>query len=167
MSLFDLFKGPDAETLAARAASAERQADILGSLSRGAVPAGVRRRLDGSRSGKLPWIATLTPAELIAVRSHGLQPVASVSATCWMHYGWSWTEGHQQGWHTALGRLRQEAVAAGANAVLDVKMRTVRLDVENSMDFTLVGTAVRVADLPPSPEPIVATVPTLEFVKLL
>jgi hypothetical protein len=167
MSLFDLFKGPDAATLAAREAAAVRQADILNSLARDAVPSGVRRRLEDARSGKLPWIATLTPAELLAVRSHGIKPVASVSATCWLHYGWSWTEGHQEGWHTALRRLREEAVAAGANAVLDVKMRTVQLACENSMDFTLVGTAVRVADMPPSPAPIVATVPTLEFVKLL
>ena len=167
MSLFDFFKGPDAQTLAAREAAAARQADILDSLSRGAVPAGVRKRLEGACSGELPWIATLTPAELLAVRSHGIRPVASVSATCWLHYGWSWTEGHQQGWQTALRRLLQEARVAGANAVLDVKMRTVCLDCKDSMDFTLVGTAVRVADMPPSADPIVATVPTLEFVKLL
>ena len=67
----------------------------------------------------------------------------------------------------ALRRLREEACAAGANAVLDVKMRTVPLGVENSMDFTLVGTAVYIEGLPPSNEPIVATVPALEFVKLL
>ena len=35
------------------------------------------------------------------------------------------------------------------------------------MDFTLIGTAVYVEGLPPSVEPIVATVPALEFVKLL
>jgi hypothetical protein len=35
------------------------------------------------------------------------------------------------------------------------------------MDFTLVGTAVYVDGLAPSKEPIVATVPALEFVKLL
>jgi hypothetical protein len=167
MGLFDLFKGPSAQTLAAREAAAARHADILDSIHGGTVSTGVRRRLEGACSGKLPWIATLTPAELLAVRSHGIKPIASVSATCWLHYGWSWTEGHQQGWQTALRRLREEAVAAGANAVLDVKMRTVRLDVKDSMDFTLVGTAVRVADMPPSPAPIVATVPTLEFVKLL
>jgi hypothetical protein len=167
MSLFDLFKGPSAETLAAREASAARQADILNALYRGTVPTGVQRRLEGSRSGKLPWIATLTPAELLVARSHGIKPIASVSATCWLHHGWSWTEGHQQGWETALRRLREEAVAAGANAVLDVKMRTVRLPVEDSMDFTLVGTAVRVEGMKPSPAPVVATVPTLEFAKLL
>ena len=126
-----------------------------------------RARLEAARDGRAPWVATLTPAELMIARSHGLRPIAAVSATCWMHYGWSWTEGHAQGWHTALGRLREEARMAGANAVLDVKMRTIPLAIEDSMDFSLVGTAVRLEGAPPSPEPIVATVPALEFVKLL
>jgi hypothetical protein len=103
----------------------------------------------------------------MVARSHGLRPVCAVSATCWLHYGWSWTLGHAQGWETALQRLKAEARAAGANAVLDVKMRTIPLGVESSMDFTLVGTAVHVEGLPPSPDPVVATVPALEFVKLL
>jgi hypothetical protein len=167
MSFFDLFKGPSAETLAAQQEGEARRADILLALQRGTVPTRVQRRLEGARSGKLPWIATLTPAELLCIRSHGIKPIATVSATCWLHHGWSWTEGHQQGWETALRRLRKEALAAGANAVLDVKMRTIRLPVENSMDFTLIGTAVSVADMSHSQEPIVATVPTLEFVKLL
>jgi hypothetical protein len=90
-----------------------------------------------------------------------------VAATCWLHYGWSWTEGHAQGWATALRRLKDEAREAGANAVLDVKLRTIPLSVENSMDFSLIGTAAFVEGLPPSSDPIVATVPALEFVKLL
>lgn len=167
MSLFDLFKPADPDAEARQEASRQRLAGIEASLRTGAVPAGVRARLEGARAGRLPWTATLTPAELMAVRSHGLRPVASVSATCWMHYGYSWTQGHAQGWESALKRLRAEAKAASANVVLDVKMRTLRLGVENSMDFTLVGTAAYVEDLPPSPEPIVATVPALEFVKLL
>lgn len=131
------------------------------------MPQGTQARLRETASGQRPWIATLTPAELLIARSHGIRPIASVSATCWMHYGFSWTMGHAQGWNTALRRLRDEAQAAGANAVLDVKMRTVPLELESAMDFTLVGTAVRIDGLPPSPEPIVATVPALEFVKLL
>jgi uncharacterized protein YbjQ (UPF0145 family) len=103
----------------------------------------------------------------LIVRSHGLRPIAAVSATCWLHYGFSWTEGHSQGWQTALERLSQEAQAAGANAVLDVKMRTVPIYIANSMDFTLVGTAVHVEGLEPSPKPVIATVPALEFVQLL
>jgi uncharacterized protein YbjQ (UPF0145 family) len=167
MGIFDIFKGPDADTLARRAAHDERVADIQSSLRTGEVPAAIRTRLEGARRGKLPWTATLTPAELMIARSRGLKPIAAISATCWLHYGWSWTEGHAEGWNMALRRLRDEARAAGANAVLDVKMRTIPLGVDNSMDFTLVGTAVYVEGLPPSDDPIVATVPALEFVKLL
>ena len=56
---------------------------------------------------------------------------------------------------------------AGANAILDVKLRTIPFAIDGSMDFTLVGTAVHVAGLAPSNDPIVASVPALEFVKLL
>jgi uncharacterized protein YbjQ (UPF0145 family) len=144
-----------------------RLEDIVLALRSGMVPTSVRERLEAARSGKAPWVATLTPAELLIARSHGFRPIAAVSATCWMHYGWSWTNGHAQGWETALARLRDEAKTAGANAVLDVKMRTIPFRVEDSMDFTLIGTAVKVEGLPPSNEPIVATVPALEFVRLL
>ncbi len=166
MSIFDRFrKSPEAK--AAEQESLHRQADILMNLRAGRVPSGVLERLQGAASGTKPWIATLTPAELGIARSHGLKPIAAVSATCWLHYGWSWTLGHAQGWETALERLAQEARACGANAVLDVKMRTIPLAVENSMDFTLIGTAVKVEGFAPSDFPVIATVPALEFVKLL
>lgn len=167
MGLLDIFKNQDPDTVALEKTSAQRQADIIQSLRSGSVPISARNRLEAARSGAAPWIATLTPAELLSTRSHGVKPIASISATCWMHYGWSWTLGHRQGWETALLRLREEAKAAGANAVLDVKMRTVPVEIETSMDFTLVGTAVKMDGLPPSSDPIVATVPALEFVKLL
>lgn len=162
MGFFDRFTGgPPSE------ASAKRQEEILFAIRTDGCPKSTQRRLLGVRSGALPWIATLTPAELLITRSHGFRPISAVSATCWMHYGWSWTLGHEQGWQTALNRLREEARAAGANAVLDVKMRTIPLHVEESMDFTLTGTAVYVEGLPSGNEPVVATVPALEFVKLL
>jgi hypothetical protein len=167
MGLFDIFKKPDPAAQAEKEAALHRQADILMSLRGNRVPTSTMQRLQDARSGKLPWTATLTPAELMVARSHGLKPIASVSATCWLHYGWSWTLGHAEGWGTALRRLKAEARACGANAVLDVKMRTIPLGIESSMDFTLVGTAVYVDGLPPSDDPIVATVPALEFVKLL
>lgn len=167
MGLFDIFKksGPEAE--AREAAMAHRQADIMINLRAGRVPTSTLERLQSARKGAIPWTATLTPAELLIVRSHGIRPIASVSATCWLHYGWSWTLGHAEGWNKALARLREEARIAGANAVLDVKMRTIPITLDSSMDFTLVGTAVKIDNLPPSPEPIIATVPALEFVKLL
>jgi hypothetical protein len=167
MGLFDLFKGPSPESRAQQAANAARQADILRCLGSGEVPTAIQSRLQGARGGTLPWTATLTPAELLIVRQHGLRPVSTVSATCWLHYGWSWTLGHAEGWATALRRLKEEAYVAGANAVLDVKMRTIPFGVSDSMDFSLVGTAIHIESLPPSDDPIVATVPALEFVKLV
>jgi len=166
MSLFDLFKGTKQDPAAAEAAQ-RRQTDILASLRAGRVPAGTTERLQSAAYGTKPWMATLTPAELMIVRSHGLKPVAAVSATCWLHYGWSWTQGHAQGWEAALQRLKQEARACSANAVLDVKMRTIPVDIGESMDFTLVGTAVKVEGMMGSDDPIIATIPALEFVKLL
>jgi uncharacterized protein YbjQ (UPF0145 family) len=109
----------------------------------------------------------MTPAEMLAARSHGVRPIATVSGTCWMGYGYSWTEGHAAGWATALDRVRAEARAAGANAVVDVALRTIGHRVGASMDFTLLGTAVWIEGLAPSRDPVVATVPTLEFVRLL
>jgi hypothetical protein len=167
MGLFDIFKPASPEAKAAQAESDRRQADIQMNLRANRVPTGTLTRLQDAASGKTPWMATLTPAELMIARSHGLKPIAAISATCWLHYGWSWTLGHQQGWEAALARLAAEAKACGANAVLDVKMRTIPVDIDNSMDFTLVGTAVKLDGLPPSSDPIIATVPALEFVKLL
>lgn len=167
MGLFDLLKGKSPEQKQAEAGAEARHADILTSLQQGQVPLCMRERLNHTATGRMPWLATLTPAELRLARSHGIKPIAAVSATCWLHYGWSWTLGHQQGWEAALRRLADEARACGANAVLDVKMQTIPLGVENSMDFSLTGTAMKVEGLPPSDDPVIATVPALEFIKLL
>jgi hypothetical protein len=131
------------------------------------LPPFVEARLKDAASGRTPWVTTMTPAELLLARSHGVRPLATVSGTCWFHYGWSWTEGHEEGWRHALDRIRREAVACGANAVVDVRMRTLRHSFGPSMDFTLFGTAIRIEGLPPSADPVIATVPALEFVRLL
>ena len=174
MSWLDRFtggKGPKADRsatdagLAAKAAA--RAVEWEKALAQNRSPDFVAERLQAASAGRTPWVATMTPAELRLARSHGLRPLATVSGTCWFHYGWSWTEGHGEGWAIALERIGQEAIAAGANAVVDVRMRTTRLGIGASMDFTLVGTAVRLDGLPPSSHPVIATVPALEFVRLL
>ena len=146
---------------------AERLAAWEVALDGNGLPAFVTERLAGAAAGSGAWVATMTPAELLLARTHGIRPIATVSGTCWFHYGQSWTEGHAQGWHEALDRIGREAVAAGANAVVDVRMRTLRHPMGASMDYTLIGTAVRIDRLAPSPHPVIATVPALEFVRLL
>jgi|SRR5471032_863214 len=131
------------------------------------VPTMVHKRLADAKSGALPWVSTLTTPELSLARSHGMKMLATVASTCWMHYGYSWTEGHAQGWRKATERMQAEAALLGANAVIDVRMVTVPMDADASMDFSLVGTAIRIEGLPPSPHPIISTVPALEFIQLL
>jgi hypothetical protein len=166
------FKGPkDPEAARAAkeraAASAARSQAWEAALGRDQLPEFVETRLREAAGGRTPWLSTMTPAELLLLKSHGVRPLATVSGTCWYQYGYSWTEGHAEGWRMALARIKAEAVACGANAVVDVKMRTSKAMISSSMDYTLLGTAVRFRDLPPSAEPVVATVPALEFVRLL
>ncbi len=148
-------------------ASAERMAAWEAALQSHGLPPFVEERLGAAAAGKTPWLSTMTPAELAMVRRHGIRPIAMVTGTCWYHYGYSWTRGHSEGWGAALSRVSAEAVAAGANAVVDVTLRTIPLRTESSMDFTVVGTAVKIDGLPPSANPVIATVPALEFVRLL
>ncbi|WP_116089806.1 hypothetical protein [Sphingomonas crusticola] len=145
----------------------QRDRDWETAFEQGTLPQPVLERLADARAGRTPWVATMTPAELLTARSHGCRPIATVSGTCWYNFGYSWTEGHAAGWASALDRIRREAYAAGANAVVDVQMRTIRHRFGQSMDFTLLGTAIRVDGLPPSSDPVIATVPALEFVRLL
>ena len=148
-------------------AAVARDAEWRAALDRDALPAAVEQRLRDARAGRTPWVATMMPAELLIARSHGCRPIATVSGTCCYSFGRSWTEGHAEGWSRALRRIREEAYAAGANAVIDVQMRRIAHGFGSGMDFTLIGTAVRIEGLKPSVQPVVATVPALEFVRLL
>jgi uncharacterized protein YbjQ (UPF0145 family) len=160
--------GPDAAAIqAAMAAADQRIAAWDAAINSDRLPDFVTARLSAAANGKTPWLATMTPAELLLIRSHGLRPLATVTGTCWFQFGRSWTEGHATGWQTALRRLKAEAVACGATAVVDVKMRTAPGGASQSMDYSLIGTAVRLKDLPANPDPVVATVPAIEFVRLL
>lgn len=150
--------------------AAARQQDWEKALSHGTVPAFVKERLAETVSGKRPWVTTASPAGLLAQRSHGIRPLGLVSGNCWFHFGYSWTRGHYEGWHTALDRLRLEAALLGANAVVDVVMQTKRIPGtgnEDHMDYAVVGTAVRIDRLPESANPALATVSALEFARLV
>lgn len=151
---------------AAVAAARERGTKWEAALAQGALPDFVQQRLSDAAERRTPWLSTMSAAELLIVRSHGARPIATVCGTCWFQFGSSWTKGHATGWRTALERLADEARACGANAVVDVKLRTSAAE-GDSMDYSLIGTAVRFDSLPPSADPVVATTPALEFVRLL
>lgn len=165
------------------AAGLARQAAWAAALDADRLPDFVTDRLTAAAQRRAPWLSTMTPAELLLGKSHGLRPVATVSGTCWFCYSTGDPNAYladewgrlTRGWQVAIDRLKREAVAAGANAIVDVKLRSVRPEfkgaaraaLEGTADCTVVGTAVKFDRLPPSRDPVVATVSALDFVRLL
>jgi len=166
MGLFGNGK-PGGNSAADNAEIQRRQDAWARALDTHSLPDFVHDRLKAASERRVPWLSTMTPAELLLSKSHGMRPLAMVSGTCWYQYGFSWTNGHFEGWDIAIRRMTREAVAAGANAVVDVKLRTVKSPLPGSMDFTVFGTAVKFDALPASRTPILATVPAMDFVRLL
>lgn len=168
--LFNDSKNPNPipDSPEAIAARATRDADWQQALEQGQLPNFVQQRLEETAAGKRPWISTMAPGELALSRSHGIRPLGMVSGNCWFHYGNSWTEGHRSGWRTAIARMLDEARLLGAHAIVDVTLKTSHFShVENSMDYAVRGTAIKIEGLPPSLLPVAATVSTLEFVRML
>lgn len=133
------------------------------------LPEFVVSRLRATQAGKRPWISTASVGALVTQRTHGIEPVGMVSGNCWYHFGYSWTQGHYDGWHTAIGRMQEEAAILQANAVVDVQMRVTRMPGAGAdqMDYAVYGTAVRIAGLRAPSVPVVATVSALEFARLM
>ena len=144
-----------------------RQQAWADALPHADLPVFVKARLGATARRELPWISTASAAEMLAQRSHGIEPLGTVTGNCWYHFGYSWSDGQYDGWHHAIDRLRLEATLLGANAVVDVQLHGQRGHEPTDMDYALSGTAVRIRGLPPSIEPALATVSALHFVRLL
>jgi uncharacterized protein YbjQ (UPF0145 family) len=152
---------------------AARVAAWEAALYEGSVPEFVAERLTDAASGHAPWISTMTPAELLIAKTHGVRPIATVSGNCWMKisYGMNWfglAQGHAEGWSTALARIQQEAIVAGADAVVDVRLATQGRDSgTGGVEFSVIGTAVKIGGMAKPEKPVLATVPALEFVRMV
>jgi uncharacterized protein YbjQ (UPF0145 family) len=143
------------------------------------LPSFVADRLGAMRAGNAAWMSTGGTAELLLMRRHGLQPVATVSGTCWFRTGWqpgapmgaagysdNWGQPRMEGWRRALARLRAEAVACGAHIVADTRLRGATGDGKDR-DYTMLGTAFRLNGVDASPKPIVTTLSALATLQLL
>jgi uncharacterized protein YbjQ (UPF0145 family) len=158
----------------AEAARQQARADEwAAALPRNAVPGFVSERLRHTAVGKLPWVSTASPADLLTAHTHGMETLGMVAGNCWFHFGYSWTEGHRDGWHTAIARLQHEAALMGAHAVIEVRMRTRTGEADGasaggaSMDYSVTGTAITIKGFPDQRVPLVATVSQLEFARLI
>ena len=114
------------------------------------------------------FTSTLATGSFLSLRSSGLTPIRQLMGTCVYHVGWQtadypnfigvsaqrWAEGGwselatpTEAWNEAralaLGRLRDEARAAGALAVVDVAYRRVDYDwAVGAIEIVATGTAV-------------------------
>jgi uncharacterized protein YbjQ (UPF0145 family) len=135
--------------------------------------------------------STLGIAEGLAVQHAGLRPLKQVMGVSYYNVGWQampWTgrgrfgasgEGETQelvsqteAWnaarHLAVGRLREEAVAAGADAVVGVQLkRSMRDWASDLVEFVAVGTAVRSERYELGPEPLLCNLSGQDVAKLI
>jgi uncharacterized protein YbjQ (UPF0145 family) len=137
--------------------------------------------------------STLGIAEGLAVQHAGLRPLKQVMGVSYYKVGWQnmpWGR-NRAGWfgtggggetselesqtaawnearHLAVGRLREEAVAAGADAVVGVQLkRSLRDWASDLVEFVAIGTAVRSERYDLGPEPLLCNLSGQDVAKLI
>jgi uncharacterized protein YbjQ (UPF0145 family) len=161
---------------------AEREAS-LESLVQGGIPLPAQRRLDDIRHRERFFTSDFTVNEFLLARQCGLQPLTQVTGSSVYHVGWQdrrlpvygysgevevVSEAMNDAAQLALGRLAEEAQRAGADAVVGVHLTRRGYDWAKSMiEFSLVGTAVRYIESPPSKKPSLTNLSGQDVWKLI
>jgi uncharacterized protein YbjQ (UPF0145 family) len=152
----------------------------LQALERGGIPPRARQRLaELALGGEGFFTSDLSVDDFALLRPEGVRPISQVMGSSVYHVGWQWTPGAWSGsqelsvvseaWNEArrlaLGRLRQEAEACGADAVVAVRIEEGRHDwAEGAVEFVAMGTAVRLPDR--LPQPVLTDLSGADFWKL-
>jgi uncharacterized protein YbjQ (UPF0145 family) len=130
------------------------------------------------------FTSDLSASELLLTRQRGYQPLSQVMGSSIYHVGWQYTR--QYGWGTssqelttlsqahqhaamlALGRLEQEAALLRAHGVVGV--RFTRRSYEwgsDLLEYTAIGTAIRLPNIPLGQRPFLSDLSGQEFWTLL
>jgi uncharacterized protein YbjQ (UPF0145 family) len=160
------------------AAEAEREASIA-AVEAGGLPLNAQRRLRelAADQGAL-FTSDMSVNDFVLSHTLRLEPVCQVMGSSIYKVGWQ-----AQGWSTgelgtqsaalndararALGRLRQEAELAGADAVVDVTISRGAHDfVDDGIEFIAVGTAVRSPGAQPGAAPVLTDLSLADYTKL-
>lgn len=162
------------------AAEASRQ-----SLEAGGLPTRAKQRLSEEMEAGHPlFTSDLSVNELMLTRQQGYQPLSQVMGSSIYHVGWQYTrrytwstyadelstlsQAHQHAAQLALGRLEQEAATLRAHGVIGV--RFARRSYEwgsNLLEYTAIGTAVKLPDTPLGARPFLSDLSGQEFWTLL
>jgi uncharacterized protein YbjQ (UPF0145 family) len=155
-------RGPDPE-------ERRRAEESIRALEAGGIPLAASERLDEfRRSSSRFFTSDLSVNELAVTRQTGLRPLTQVMGSCFYRAGWQtypwrsqgmgWSPGGRgetieleqmtSAWNEAralaIGRLKEEAGRAGADAVVGVHLRRRHHDwAAGLIEFVVVGTAVR------------------------
>lgn len=155
------------------------EARSLAALAQGGLPLRAQRRIHELTTSPRPvFTSTLTTNETVIARATGLTPISQVMGSSVFHVGFSgytsWgggeltalTAAYDHARSRALSRMEQEARLLGAHLVIDVRFLRRGYDwAEDLVEFTAVGTAVRIDGHAPAP-PVLTLLEADELYKL-
>lgn len=155
------------------------------SLEAGRLPLQATRRLqEETEAGHSLFSSDLSTKEFLLTRAQGYQPLSQVMGSSIYHvgrqYAWTYsayphaeelttlTQAHQDATRLAFSRLEQEALLLHAHGVIGVRFMT--RDYEwgaNLLEYTAIGTAIRLPDTPLPKRPFLSDLSGQEFWTLL
>ncbi|HEX3771328.1 MAG TPA: heavy metal-binding domain-containing protein, partial [Polyangiaceae bacterium] len=158
------------------------EAQSMQILAQGGLPIRAQRRIYETHAPDAPpmFTSTLSPTETVVAKLTGLEPVSQVMGSSVYHVGYrgsydSWGGGelqqltlaYEQARSRALSRMQQEAALLRAHAVVDVRFLARDYEwADEMLEFTAVGTAVRIQGAAPPQQPALTLLSADELWKL-
>jgi uncharacterized protein YbjQ (UPF0145 family) len=152
-------------------------------LERGQIPFKARHRLEMQRqSGNGFFTSDLSSNEHLLTREAGYEPIGLVMGTAFYKVSfWGYFNGyrnytgeltdlshaHLAARELAVNRMQQEAAILGAHGVIGVRLKIGGYDWSaRTIEFTAIGTAIRIPNRDPDPKPFTSDLSGQEFWKL-
>ena len=155
------------------------------SLEAGGLPIQAQRRLSEEvQAGHPLFTSDLSVNEFSLARNQGYTALSQVMGSSIYQVGWQFTRNftwntaayeltnvsnaHQHAAQLALGRLEQEAALLRAHGVIGVRLNTRDYEWgQNLLEYTAIGTAIRLENTPLPPRPFLSDLSGQEFWTLL
>ncbi len=152
-------------------------------LERGQIPHRARHRLEEQRQrGDRFFTSDLTSNEHLLTREAGYEPIGLVMGTAFYNVSFwgyfnsyrtmtgelvSLSQAQLAARELAIARLQQEAMLLGAHGVIGVRLQTGGYDWSaRTVEFTAIGTAIRIPGRDPDPHPFTSDLSGQEFWQL-
>src|SRR2546421_3607337 len=179
------FRRPREEQRGATEEERERDARSLASLEAGGLPLRAQERLARQAApGERPrlWTSDLSVGEFLSTRALRFEALGQVLGASIYHIAYNvsqyqnavtgelsvFSQALYEARDLALGRMRQEAAALGAHGVVGVRLEHKAYEWgSNLLDFTAIGTAVRLPGAAPLKRPFLSDLSGQEALTLL